>query len=203
MDTYRYFAALYASRRVPVFVKECRTVVIKMTGNPYFPSPYLDLSLVTDHIDTLEEAEQAAHHGPKGSVANRDVARLVVRGDMRQLTSFVQLVADADITHARAIIESAGMYVAKSAIRAKPNLAARYGGAPGLVDLVAKAIKSQGSYQWQMSSGGEDWTDLPPTVEASTSVAGLTPVTVCSFRFRTLTRAGFSDWSTAVSIIVR
>src|SRR4051812_38472589 len=91
METvYRYFAAMYASRAVPQFVKECRFVVVKMTGNAYIPNPNPVLTLVTSHIDTLEAKEQAAHHGPKGSIAIRNDALLVVRGDMRQLKSCVQ-----------------------------------------------------------------------------------------------------------------
>jgi hypothetical protein len=201
MDVYRYFAALYSSQAVPQYLKECRFVVTKMTGNPYFPTTNPALPVVTEHLDTLEDTELAAHNGPKGSIATRNVALLVVRGDMRLLKSGVQVAADADITHARDIIESAGMYVWTRAQKGKPDLAARYGGAPGLVILDAKAIDGQGSYQWQMSSDGTNWTDLPPSVEASVLVSGLTPVMLYSFRFRTLTKVGYSDWSTPVSII--
>jgi hypothetical protein len=67
--------------------------------------------------------------------------------------------------------------------------------------LIARAIKGQGSYQWQMSSDQVNWLDLPPTVVASTAVAGLTPATISWFRFRTLTEAGYSAWSAPVSII--
>src|SRR5580700_6089601 len=130
---YRYFAALYGSRVVTTYVKECRTVVTKMTGNAYFPTTTPLLSLVSTHLDALEAAELAAHKGPKGSTAVRNDALLVVRGDMRQLMACVQIAADADITHAQTIIESAGMYVAKSRARAKPALAARYGSVSGLV----------------------------------------------------------------------
>jgi hypothetical protein len=204
VDTvYRYFAAMYASERVPVYLKECRTVVTKMTGNMYFVSLNLDLAQVTLHLDNLDDAEQAAHHGPKGSAAKRNDALLVVRGDMRQLRSGVQLVADSDITHAQAIIESAGMYVWTRAVTSKPDLAARYGGAPGLVLLDAKAFIGQGSYEWQMSTAPGVWTDLPPGVKASILVTGLTPVTLYSFRYRTLTKVGLSDWSMVTTIIAR
>jgi hypothetical protein len=203
MDTYRYFAALYASRAVSEYLKECRHIVSKMTGNSYFPAPNPSLTLVTTHLDTLEDTELAAHHGPKGSIATRNVALLVVRGDMRMLKSGVQLAADADITHAQVIIESSGMYVTTRTRKGKAQLAARYGGAPGLVILDAKAIDGQGSYQWQMCSDGKTWLDLPPGVEASTLVTGLTPVMLYSFRFRTLTKVGLSDWSTPVTFITR
>ncbi len=90
---------------------------------------------------------------------------------MRQLKGCVQVAADADITHAQAIIEGAGMYVASSPTRPKQDLAARYGGSPGQVNLAARALVGQGSYQWQMlGTDHQTWIDLPPTVVASTSV---------------------------------
>lgn len=202
MDTvYRYFAALYASRSVPKYLKECRTVVEKMTGNAYFPTTDPPLAKVAVHLDALEAAEQAAHQGPMGSTANRDVELLVVRGDMRKLRACVQVVADSDITHARAIIESAGMYVSTRAKAVKPPLKARYGSSSGEVVLDAKAIKGQGSYEWQMCTDQAAWTNLAPTATASTSVSGLTPARVYSFRFRAITSAGYTAWSTPVSII--
>ena len=124
-----------------------------------------------------------------------------LRGDMRQLKSGVQVVADNNITHAQEIIESAGMYFMKRLKRAKTPIAVRYGGGLGLVELLAKAISGKGSYEWQMSSNQVDWMDLPPTVKASTSVSGLTPATIYYFRFRTLTVTGYSDWSIAISYI--
>jgi hypothetical protein len=198
---YRYFAALYGSRVVTTYVKECRTVVSKMTGNAYFPTTTPLLTLVSTHLDALEAAELAAHNGPKGSAAVRNDALLVVRGDMRQLKAGVQSAADADVTHAQTIIESAGMYVAKRAVTAKQVLAARYGSVPGEVNLDAKAFKGQGSYQWQMSLDGKTWSGLPGTVKASTVVSGLTAATIYYFQVRTLTAAGLSAWSTIVSII--
>jgi hypothetical protein len=198
---YRYLAAMYASRAVSKFIKESRVVVDKTGKSSAVTNVNPPLAQVTLHIDALEAAEQVAHHGPKGSVAIRNAALLVVRGDMRQIKSCVQVAADNDVTHAQEIIEGCGLYVSQRPVKAKPPLGARYGDAPGLVHLDAMAIKGQGSYQWQMSSDQKSWSDLPPTVNASTSVSGLTPATVYYFRFRTLTRAGFSDWSTAVSII--
>jgi hypothetical protein len=203
MDTvYRYFAALYASRAVPAYIKECRTVVTCLTNNAQVPITTPPLSQVTQDINTLDDREQEAHNGPKGSAAKRNDALLVVRGDMRHLKSCVQLAADADITHAQGIIEGAGMYVVTRVSKPKPPLAARYGGASGLVILDGKAIDGQGSYQWQMN-GGQAWVDLPPSVVATVVVSGLTPVTLYSFRYRTLTGVGFSDWSVPVTIIAR
>ena len=202
METvFRYFAALYASRAASTFIKEGRHIVTMLTGNPYVTNPTPPLADVTVHLDTLEALELAAHHGPKGSVSKRNAALLVVRSDLRQLKACVQAAADADITHAQAIIESAGMYVTTLAHKAKAELAFRYGSGVGELELLTRALQGQGCYQWQMSADQKTWTDLPQTVTASTTVTGLTPATVYYFRCRTFTAAGYSTWSPTVSAI--
>lgn len=199
---YRCFAALYPSRSVPVYIKECRHVVDKMTNNAHFTYLNLPLGAVTHDIDELQDAEQATLDGTPGSIAIRDSALLVVQGDMRHLKSSVQLVADANMTHAREIIESAGMSVATRTKTAKPELAVRQGAAPGDAHVSARAMKGRGTYHWQVGDQ-LTWTDLPATVISSTLVKGLTPATLRSFRFRTYTKDGFSEWSVPVMYIVR
>jgi len=120
---------------------------------------------------------------------------------MRQLKAFTQGVADSDLLNAQALIESSGMNVARRTLRNKPELAAKLGKVTGAAGLYAKAVKGRASYQWEMSVDQKTWTDLPATVKASTSVSGLTPSTTYYFRFRTLTVAGLSDWSSVVSFI--
>jgi hypothetical protein len=102
-----------------------------------------------------------------------------------------------------AIIESAGFSVAKRPIRRKPAFAARYGGVQGRAVLDVRAVGSKAVYYWQMSSNGTVWTDLTETVVSTTSVTGLTPVTLYYFRFCTRTRAGLSEWSSAIDYIAR
>ena len=202
MDTvFRYFAAVYASRIVALYVRQCRVIVTKMTGNAYVTAPVPALAQVTKDIDALDLANQAALKGPKGSAKARNNALLVVKSDMRQLTGCVQVVCDSDITHAQTIIESCGMSVAKKAVRDKADLAVKYGAVSGLALLIARAFKGRGLHGWQMSTDEKTWTDLPATTKASTSVTGLTPATVYYFRHRTYTKVGYSDWSSVVTFI--
>jgi hypothetical protein len=198
---YRILVALYMARIVTQLIKQCRVIVTKMTGNTWFPSPTPTLAQVTNDINALDAAEQAAQKGPKGAAAERDVKRAALRSDMRQLKSYVQSICDANMPEAQAIAESAGMSVAKRPARSKPDLAAKYGAVPATVALEAKALRRRASYQWQMSTDQKVWSDLPSTVKAATVVTGLTPATTYYFRFRTLTADGLSDWSPAISII--
>ena len=198
---FRYFAAVYASRIIAKYITQCRVVVSKLTGNASVPNPGVSLTLVSQHLDTLEAANKAALKGPKGSASTRDAALFVVRGDMRQVRTGVQIAADADIVNAKAIIEGAGLFAVRQIVRGKPDLAVKYGGVSGLLELVARAVKRARTYHWQMSGDLKLWQDLPPSTDASTTVSGLTPGAVYYFRFRSFSKAGYSDWSMAVSII--
>ena len=197
----RYFAVLHAPSSVPHYIMQCRGIVTKMTGNPSFQSPTLDLLQVSKDIDALDAAELVTQKGPKGAVAERNARLLVVRAKMRQLKSYVQSCADADPAGAQSIIEGAGMFVMKQVAKGKAEIAARYGEVSGAVVLTVKAHKGRASYKWQMSTDQLTWSDLPETLLARCTVAGLTPVTMYFFRFRTMTKAGLSDWSMAVSIV--
>jgi hypothetical protein len=113
----------------------------------------------------------------------------------------VQGISDTNIADSQVIIESSGMSVMRRAARTKPDFAVKYGKAPSVVVLRARAVKTRAAYQWQMSTDQKTWLDLPSTVKATTTVTGLTPATIYAFRFRALTGDGLSDWSTIVSII--
>ena len=52
-----------------------------------------------------------------------------------------------------------------------------------------------------MSADKTTWTDLPNTFTTKAGASGLTPATIYSFRMRTLTKNGPSEWSPPVSII--
>jgi len=196
-----YYAALYAADSIPEYVKETRVINGKMTNNANFPNPPVPYATSLAHIDDLDTAEQAALKGPKGSAAERNAKLLVVKGDMRLYKGYVQSIADTNWASSKSVIESAGMYAVALNGRSKPQLAASYGKIPGTVNLFAKAAKGTAAYMWQTSLDAKSWSDLPATVKASTTVTGLTPATMCYFRFRTLTSAGLSDWSIVVSII--
>jgi hypothetical protein len=198
----RYFAALNLAAPIPLYVKGTRVIVAKMTNNPDLPNPSPTLVQATADIDALDLADQATLKGPKGSAADRDAKLLVVRADMRMLKAFVQGAADAHLPRSKVIIEGAGMIAVALGGRFKPDLAAKYGAIPTVVDLYARAAKVPVAYEWQMSVDQQKtWVDLPATVRAQTTVTGLTPATIYAFRFRTLTAAGLSDWSMVVTII--
>jgi hypothetical protein len=93
------------------------------------------------------------------------------------------------------------MNVAKQRTWTKPPIVAKHGDAPGKVVLDAKALPKPVQYRWQMSTDQQTWTDLGETFKTKTIVEGLVPATFYSFRLRTVTNSGPSDWSAPVTII--
>ena len=95
------------------------------------------------------------------------------------------------------------MNVAKPRTRTKLPTSAKHGGAPGRVVLDTRALPKPVQYRWQMSTDQKTWTDLPETFTTKTTVEGLVPATVYSFRLRTVTRNGSSEWSSPVTVVTQ
>jgi hypothetical protein len=60
------------------------------------------------------------------------------------------------------------------------------------------------SYEWDYSTdGGKTWVLAPSTLQAKTTIAGLTPGATVLFRYRAVTKAGEADWSQPVSLLIQ
>ena len=60
------------------------------------------------------------------------------------------------------------------------------------------------AYDWEWSSdGGKTWQQAPGTLQAKTTITGLPVSVTCLFRFRSVTKAGESDWSNAITLVVK
>jgi hypothetical protein len=112
-------------------------------------------------------------------------------------------VAEGLTSDAISAVESAGLKVRKSTAQHKQVLAVKDGLTSGSVQLVAKAVAAVATYYWQYSLDGKTWTSCPDTLKAEADVSGLTTAQTYSFRFRTLTRAGASDFSQIVTHLVK
>jgi hypothetical protein len=191
------------TENVPRYLTSCHLIVAMMTGNNNFLEPSPPLVEVTKSLDDLAAAEELAQRGGKGMVQQRDVSLRMAHLNMTMLKAYVQTKANAEPERAEAIVHSAGMNVGKPRTRIKLPTSAKYGGAPGRVVLDVKALPKPVQYRWQMSTDQETWTDLPETFKTRTIVEGLVPATVYSFRLRTITRNGASDWSSPVTVVTQ
>jgi len=188
---------------VPRYLMGCRHIVTRMTGNQNFPAPTPPLSDVSTHLDTLEAREELVRTGGKGMAQQRNVALRKAHTTMTLLRAYAQNVANAEPEQAEAILLSAGMNIGKPRTRIKLPVEVRHGGAVGRVVLDAKALPPPVQYRWQMSTDQQTWTDLPETFRTKSVVEGLRPATIYSFRLRTVTNNGPSEWSPPVSIIAQ
>jgi hypothetical protein len=94
------------------------------------------------------------------------------------------------------------MSVKKLTLRNKPDLAATLGPVPGTAHLVAKAAAHRVAYEWQFSLDQKTWTSAPTTLQAKTTVSGLTSGSTYFFRVRPVVKTGEAAWSQIVSLLV-
>lgn len=201
----RIIVTLKVPTHVPDIVKLAQAIVAAMAGNASVPNPTPSLATVSSQITALDAAETAVTQTrAKGTVQARNVAKGALVTSLHQLKAYVQQVCDANAEQASAIVASVGLATRKPAERTKVGFTVKAGPVSGSAVLVAKAVAHRASYDWEWSSdGGKTWTSVPSTLKARTTITGLPVATTCSFRFRALTKAGESDWSQAVTFVVK
>ena len=203
-QTHRSVAVLKLPTKVAGLAANAQQIVTTMTGNAAFPSPAPALATVTTAINDFQTAEAAALARTKGAAATRNAKRKALVQLLEQLKTYVQTVADASVADGEGIILSAGMAVRKTAIHPPRVFSAEQGDVSGSVKLIASAAAKRASYNWQYSiDGGKTWVAMPGTLQAKTTVAGLTAGTTVQFRYQALTKDGEGNWSQVVSLLVK
>ena len=202
--THKPLVALTLPRPVPALITYATRIVTQMTGNAAFPTPVPALTEVTAAINSLQNAETAALARTKGAVTTRNEQRAALVALLQHLKAYIQVRADANAENAASIIESAGVAVRKMPARKPRVFAAKPGTNSGTVELITAAAGRRASYEWQYSAdGGKTWVTVPSTLQARTTVTGLTPGSTVEFRFKSVVKAGESDWSAPVSLLVK
>jgi hypothetical protein len=190
--------------KIPALITYAQNIVKQMTGNPAFPNPTPPLAQVSAAISALNTAETATLTRVKGSVATRNTARIALHTLLVQLKSYVQNTADADPENSASIIQSSGMAVRKTTLRARRVFAATPGPVAGSAKLVTASAGHRSSYEWEYSvDGGKTWVTAPPSLQAKTTITGLPSGATVQFRSRTVTKTGPGDWTTAVPLPVK
>ncbi|MGD0527593.1 MAG: fibronectin type III domain-containing protein [Polyangiaceae bacterium] len=203
--THRSLASLNLSpNKVPALITYAQGIVKAMTGNPAFPNAGPALAAITAAINDLQTAETAALARTKGAVATRNEKRAALIVLLQQERGTVQAAADANIENGASIIQGAGMSVRKTPVHPPRVFDAKPGAVSGTASLVAAAAARRASYEWQYSTdGGKTWVLTPVTLQAKTTVPGLTPGSTVEFRYRPVTKTGEENWSQTVSLIVK
>jgi len=184
------------------FIAYSKNVLHCLGDTSLFPSPTPPLTVVEADVGALDVAEVATLR-QKGVASARDASRQVVRRQLDLLRGYVQTLADAlPVAEAAELVARSGFSVKASSGHGKPPFEAKDGPTSGSVHLVARAEKTRASYQWQFSKDGTTWTSLEDTVRADAWVHGLEPAVAYFFRYSTTTKAGRSDWSEVISLVV-
>lgn len=198
----RIIAVLKLSKKVAQAIQQARLIIQSMTGNANFPTPTPTLASVSTHIDALENAQLAALTRAQGTVEARNAALALVAEDLRDLTFYVQTIADANPANSEAIIESAGLAVKRISPRTPVEFEAKNSTISGTVLLKAKSGGVRSSHDWQVSINGNQWTALPSTIQAKTTADGFTPGSRQYFRHRLVTKDGPQAWSQTITLVI-
>ena len=192
-------AVLKLAKRINDVVAFAQHVVLSMHGNPDLPEPTLPLSTLQSDIDSLARGQAAVLSRTRGSTSARDACLARVRLHLQRLRSYVQVVANGlEATEAARVIASSGLAVKRRGVHPKQAAAAVPGPVSGAVRVTAPFAGKRAAYAWQYAEGAAEWSALPDTMQASTTIDALTPGRFYRFRVRARTSAGIGDWSDPV-----
>jgi hypothetical protein len=201
---HRATVSLKLPAKVADFIAYGTGVVHAMTNNPAFPAPVPALSAISAAVSDLQAAETVALTRVKGAVAARNDKRAVLVSLLQQVRGYVQGVADATPENGATIIQSAGLAVRKTVVRATRVFAVSPGPLSGTVTATAAVAARRASYEWQYSTdGGKTWVSAPVTLKSKATLVGLATGTVVQFRSRAVTKSGEGDWSQVASLLVK
>jgi hypothetical protein len=201
---HRSIVALKLPTRVQALITYAQNIVKLMTGNPSFPTVVPSLVTITAAINDLQSAEATTLNRTKGAVVTRNEKRTALVSLLQQLKGYIQTTADANLENGASIITSAGVDVRKTVVRSPRVFAAKPGDVTGTAKLIAASAGHRASYEWEYSlDGGKTWVTAPVTLQAKTTVSGLTAGTTVQFRYRPVTKTGEGNWTQPVSLLVQ
>jgi FlaG/FlaF family flagellin (archaellin) len=199
---YAIIVVLSYPRTAAGLILFAQTVVQKMTGNAYFPTPTPALSAVTNAIGAYQAAvgSSATTKGLKG---HRIATRNALLAVLRQVRDYVRTIAEANPALALEIVESAGMTLKKHVGAVKEMISVIEGAVSGSVECRAKAPGIPANYFWSYSLDQKTWTSVPEAMKSTITITGLTPGQVYYFRYYTMTRKGTGNLSQTVNLMVK
>jgi hypothetical protein len=200
---HRSIVVLKLPTRIQALITYGTGIVKAMTGNPSFPTVAALLAAISAAIADLQTAETAALARTKGATVTRDEKKTALVQLLQQLKGTIQTTADANVENGASIITSAGVSVKKTVVRSPRVFGAKPGAITGTAKLVAASAGHRASYEWEYSAdGGKTWVTAPATLQAKTTVAGLTVGTSVQFRSRSVTKTGEGNWTQPVALTV-
>ena len=183
------------------------SVVSKMTDNPHFPTPPVDLAVLHADLEKFSTTIIESLDGSKRVIAERTKLRQSIVKRLRLLGHYVEATCNDDVV----AVTSSG-YQPAVVTRAGPQPLSTpairwidHGVLGQLLVRVEKVAKAR-SYEIRYAAvtGGMigSWaTQAATTVRSAAPIDGLTPGTMYTFQVRALGRLGFTDWSDSANCI--
>ena len=191
------------------FVTFGRGVVTSLTNAAStfnnLPVPLTTLTGLLNDVDTANT--NVAKH-VSGAVEDRLAKRVKAESALRITGAYVDTVgAAAPIEQASAILASSGFTENKKPTRNKPAYAVARAKkqAAGSVTATVKALGRHGTVMYchqYSTTGGQAWVDCTPTDDTALAINGLPIGQTVSFRFRTLIKGVYGDWSQTLTYVV-
>jgi hypothetical protein len=177
------------------------TVITSMTNNASFPKPAVTLAALTAAGAAFDAALAAAAQGGVQLTATKNAARDALIALLRQQASYVQSVANNDLT----VILSSGFQVnntntAQSPLD-KPAIQAVENAASTQLLVRLSPIDNARAYEVRLSYGTSGWQGAGVFTQARRVVLqNLVPGTSYNIQARAVGGStGYSDWSDPVS----
>jgi hypothetical protein len=197
--------ALGMPDHVPDYIKAARATQQSMQANAAtFPGATALLTKLGADIDALDVAETATQSGTHGAAAARDEKLAAVKTDMTQVEATVQAAIDASPAEAATIAAHAALHLHKTTAHGPHGYAVRDGDVAGAIKAQAPSAGERAAYNWQISlDGGKTWSEPTTTNVSHTGFTGLPVGSTVLVRSRSTVKGVTSDWSTALSFVVR
>jgi hypothetical protein len=175
-----------------------------------FASPPITMAAFLLLIESAAAAQSLTATKAKGLASARNAKIDVLWTAMNTLRTYVQSMADTlDAVHASALIESAGLLVAKKAVHEKLLLAAIYVPMTGMVHvavnakmLIGKRPTKRTTFTWSWSGdGGKTWSSGITNAYATVDVPGLSPG-MYLFRVHATVGKVVGEWSQTANLTI-
>ena len=150
---------VFGIRKVALKVKEQTTLPLianathyadMMTGNAYFPNPFVPLTQIRQKISDLDQARANAESRIIGLAEITRAKRKALEIDLKFLATYVETIANQDPDYAVSVIESSGMPIKRPMSRRAKVFSVTQGKVSGSVVINDKAV-NRGVYTYQVT----------------------------------------------------
>ena len=178
-----------------------------------FPNPVPTTLSIKTAVDEVTLAI-ANVKNRKGTGAERKAKSVILKGLMNDVVLYVQGIANASPENAEVIINAAGMNVKATTKRSARTFSVKNGEIEGQVLLFAQTEKGRVLHEWQIQNTQTpspmpgpgpvlEWSDLPPTINASTVVNNLKFGALIAFRHRVVIKNVPGNWDNPIAITIK